>query len=130
MAKSAAQSVSRLVVQQRPYPAEALEFVREGLAHTVRMVHGREPADLDVSEHHHVSGRQLCLGLRSLAIEKWGRLSGLVLRRWGVTETLDFGRIVFDMVEAGVLRTSEEDTLEDFRDVFTFEEAFGAVEVL
>lgn len=94
------------------------------------MVHGSEPADLEACDNHHVSGRQLCLGLRSLAIEKWGRLAGLVLRRWGVTETLDFGRIVFDMVQAGVLRTSEEDSLEDFRDVFAFDEAFGTVDVL
>ncbi len=124
------QSVSRVAVQRRAYPAEALEFVREGLAHTVRMVHGSEPVDLDAGESHHVSGRQLCLGLRSLAVEKWGRLAGLVLRRWGVAGTIDFGRIVFDMVQAGVLRTSPEDTLEDFRDVFAFDEAFGAVEVL
>ncbi|MGD9691780.1 MAG: Minf_1886 family protein [Phycisphaerales bacterium] len=130
MAKSIAQSVSRVTVERRTYPAEAMEFVREGLAHTVRMVHGGEVGDAEIGENSHVTGRQLCIGLRSLAVEKWGRLAGVVLRRWGVRETLDFGRIVFDMVESGVLRTSEEDTIEDFRDVYAFDEAFGCVEVL
>jgi len=130
VAKSIAQSVSRVVVERKTYPAEAMEFVREGLAHTVRMVHGGELGEPELGEHNHVTGRQLCIGLRTLAVEKWGRLAGLVLRRWGVRETLDFGRIVFDMVESGVLRTSEEDTIEDFRDVYAFDEAFGAIEVL
>lgn len=130
MAKSIAQSVTRATGVRKCFPSEALEFVREGLAHTVRIVHGGERGEPELGENCHVSGRQLCMGLRALAIEKWGRLAGVVLQRWGIHETIDFGRIVFDMVEAGVLRTSAEDTIEDFRDVFAFDEAFACVEVL
>ncbi len=106
------------------FPPEAFEFVREGLAHTVKSVHGGDaPAHGD--ESHHVSGQQLCEGLREFALEQYGRLALMVLHHWGVRETADFGRIVFAMVDAGLMRKTEEDTLEDFANVFDFDEAFG-----
>ncbi len=105
------------------YPPEAYQFVREGLAHTVKMIHG--DAAPTEEEGRHVSGRQLCLGLRSHAIEKYGLLAKTVLGRWGVRRTEDFGRIVFAMVEAGLMRKTDDDSLADFADVFDFDEAFG-----
>lgn len=72
----------------------------------------------------HVSGQELCLGLRSLAVEKYGLLAHTVLRGWGVRSTEDFGKIVYAMVDTGLLRTSEDDSLDDFRGVYEFEEAF------
>jgi len=73
---------------------------------------------------HHVSGQELCLGLRSLAVEKYGLLARTVLHGWGVRGTEDFGRIVYAMVDAGLLRTSENDSMDDFRGVYDFDEAF------
>jgi uncharacterized repeat protein (TIGR04138 family) len=67
-----------------------------------------------------VTGQQLCHALRDYALTRWGMMARAVLRRWGINQTLDFGRIVFTMVKAGLLRTTEGDTLEDFRDVFDF----------
>jgi uncharacterized repeat protein (TIGR04138 family) len=45
-------------------------------------------------------------------------LADTVLQKWNLNRTLDFGRIVFTLVEAGVLKTTQEDSLEDFRDVY------------
>ncbi len=73
---------------------------------------------------HHVSGQQLCMGLRSLAMQNYGLLAPTVLRGWGVRSTEDFGKIVYAMVDAGLLRTSENDSLDDFRGVYDFDEAF------
>ena len=53
-------------------------------------------------------------------------LAKTVLHSWGVRRTEDFGRIVFALVETGILRKSEEDSLGDFMGVFDFDEAFGA----
>lgn len=103
-----------------PYRDEAFEFVRQGLSHTATKVYG----DLDAVTSRHVSGQQLCLGLRDLAVEKYGRLARTVLSRWGVHSTEDFGRIVFAMIEAGLLRKSEHDSIDDFAGVYDFEEAF------
>jgi uncharacterized repeat protein (TIGR04138 family) len=52
-----------------------------------------------------------------------------VLREWGVTTTQDFGEIVFHLVEAELLSKTEEDRLEDFRDVYAFEDAFNPARI-
>jgi uncharacterized repeat protein (TIGR04138 family) len=116
-----------------PFPIAAYEFVREGLAYTARGVHGEEPAKLRavdeaslqrVDESRHVSGRQLCLGLRDYAQRQYGRLAKTVLAKWHIRGTEDFGKIVFAMIDAGMMRKTDEDSAEDFRDVFSFDDAF------
>lgn len=113
------------------YPPEAFEFVRRGLAHTVEVVHGEGAAggEPGPDENRHVSGQQLCLGLKDFAIRQYGMLARTVLGRWGIQRTDDFGRIVFAMVDAGLMRKTDEDTLEDFRGVYDFGEAFSTVEI-
>ncbi len=111
-----------------PFPPEAFQFVREGLSHTVKIVHGDDAASAPVSDEddsRHVSGQQLCIGLRDFAIRQYGLLARTVLTRWHIERTDDFGRIVFAMIDAGLLRKTDDDTLEDFRDVFDFDEAFS-----
>jgi len=51
-------------------------------------------------------------------------LARTVLSRWNVRRTVDFGRIVFALVDNGYMQKTEDDTLEDFRDVFDFKSAF------
>jgi len=71
-----------------------------------------------------ISGQDLCWCLRDFALKLWGMLAPLVLRRWGITSTSDFGRIVFDMVDHGFMQKEAHDVIDDFRDVFDFETAF------
>jgi uncharacterized repeat protein (TIGR04138 family) len=110
------------------FPEEAFEFVRDGLKHTVLSLHGpaaNVPAA--AAERRHVSGQQLCMGLRDLAIQRWGLLAGTVLKKWGLTRTDDFGTIVYAMIDRRELRASDNDNFDDFRGVFDFDEAFGAL---
>lgn len=72
----------------------------------------------------HVSGRELCWGLRDFALERWGLLAQVVLNSWRVRETADFGRIVFAYIEHDLMQRQPGDTLEDFEGVFDFSEAF------
>ena len=44
--------------------------------------------------------------------------------RTRVRKTIDFGRIVFALVDNGWMQKTEDDTIEDFRDVFDFKSAF------
>ncbi|HZL34170.1 MAG TPA: Minf_1886 family protein [Tepidisphaeraceae bacterium] len=104
------------------YPREAYEFIDEGLQFTVEKVHGRQPARQ--RESRHVSGRQLCDGLRELALAKWGRLARTVLRRWNITSTLDFGQIVFAMIQASQMKRCAQDSIDDFKNVYEFKAAF------
>lgn len=103
------------------YPMEAYEFIQQGLSYTVHKLHG-EVKDESISRH--VSGQQLCEGLREFALMNWGLLARTVLARWNVRRTVDFGRIVFALVDNGYMQKTEDDTLEDFRDVFDFKSAF------
>jgi len=112
-----------------PFPREAFQFVRDGLAHTVGMIHGEGQNGDAGDESKHISGQQLCLGLRDYAIERYGRLARLVLDHWGFRSTDDFGRIVFAMVEVGLMRKTEEDSLDDFRAVYDFDEAFDPAQL-
>jgi uncharacterized repeat protein (TIGR04138 family) len=119
----------RQAVEMTRYPVDAFAFVQRGLDFTVRRVHGEpaedhDPADPDQPSRH-VTGRMLCEGLRDYALQQYGLLAGTVLRRWGVTRCEDFGHIVFAMVESGMMHKTDDDSIEDFRDVFSFAEVFG-----
>ena len=105
-----------------PYPMEAFSFVREGLTFTAEQLHG-DPQALPEGDRH-ISGQQLCLGLRDFAIERYGLMAPVVLEHWNVRRTEDFGRIVFSMIEHGLMCKTDDDTLEDFKAVFDFDEAF------
>jgi uncharacterized repeat protein (TIGR04138 family) len=109
------------------YAPESFPFIRDGLAHASNMVHGEssDQGDLGIEDaSRHVSGQQLCLGLRDLAIQRYGLLARTVLNKWGIFETRDFGNIIFALVDANLMRTTEDDSIEDFELVYTFDEAF------
>ena len=111
-------AVSRICEKDGDYDAEAYYFVRESLDRTVRAL-GREDA-----KDRHVTGQELCEGIRAHALEQFGPLSLLVLSQWGVFETADFGRIVHALVNEGVFGKKPTDSVDDFKDVYSFEEAF------
>ena len=68
----------------------------------------------------HIGGGDLCLSLRRIAAERWGLLARAVLASWNITRTIDFGRIVTEMVEKGFMSSKPDDALEDFADVYDF----------
>lgn len=111
-----------------PYPLGAYEFVRDGLAHAVSLVHGDKTSNEKGDESRHISGQQLCFGLKDFALKQYGLLARTVLGRWSITQTSDFGRIVFAMIDAGLMRKTDEDSLEDFCGVYEFDEAFASLE--
>ena len=102
------------------YAVEAFYFVQKGLAVTAAGIH----AKLEEGQSRHISGQQLAEGLREIAVERWGLLARTVLASWGVYDTLDFGRIVYAMIDAGLMGRSDEDDLADFKDVYEFRSAF------
>jgi uncharacterized repeat protein (TIGR04138 family) len=85
-----------------------------------RLKEGDDPA----APPRHISGRELLEGIRELAIERFGPLALDVLREWGVRRTEDFGNIVFNLVNAGLLGASDEDSPRDFAGGYDFNEVF------
>lgn len=74
----------------------------------------------------HVSGRELCWGLRDFAVRRWGLLAQTVLSSWNINGTRDFGRIVFGFIDMDLMRKQDDDRLDDFNDVYIFDEAFNS----
>ena len=74
----------------------------------------------------HVTGGELAWGCRDFAVERFGRLAQPVLAYWGIRRTDDIGRIVFSLVEVGLLAALPTDREADFAGVYDFDEAFNA----
>jgi uncharacterized repeat protein (TIGR04138 family) len=114
------------VVRRDPrYAYEAYEFLFEALKHTQQML-GRVPADNALPEEdYHVSGPELLAGIRDLALREFGLMARTVFRMWGVDSTADFGELVFNLIDAGLMsKTSEDDRL-DFAGVYDLDEALS-----
>jgi uncharacterized repeat protein (TIGR04138 family) len=75
-------------------------------------------------ERRHITGRELALACRDLALERFGVMSRMVLECWGVRSSADLGDVVFTLVELDLLMSQSTDTRDEFVDVFDFETAF------
>jgi len=78
----------------------------------------------DLPRERHLTGQELCEGIRQFAIEQFGFMAKVVLNNWGVHTTGDFGEIVYNMIRGGLMKKSPSDRREDFDGVFDFEDAF------
>jgi len=116
-----------------PYAPQAYAFVQDGLRYTVEREHGDAERIREEGGDTHVSGRELARGLRDFAIQRYGLLARRVLEHWNIHRTDDFGRIVYRMIDAGLMSRQDQDRLEDFFSVYSFDEAFdprGVLEAL
>jgi uncharacterized repeat protein (TIGR04138 family) len=113
----------QLARQDGRYAPEAYEFVIAGYHYTQKLL-GRSPPraapDADPSQHH-VTGRQLLEGIVRLAQAEFGLMAWTVFCQWGIRSTDDFGEIVFRLVDAGLMTKTEEDSRQDFAQVFDLE---------
>jgi uncharacterized repeat protein (TIGR04138 family) len=101
------------------YKFEAYTFVLAALHDTVN----------GLKKPRHITGKELALGIRKYALDQFGPMVKTVLHHWGVHTTLDFGKIVFALIDVQLLSRQPEDKLEDFDKVYDFEEAFGKYKI-
>jgi uncharacterized repeat protein (TIGR04138 family) len=119
MAESAEEKTRALLDVVRDvgvYPEDAYDFLQDGLQFTAERAHKERPD----GESRHVTGQELSLGLRDYAWQRWGYLARTVLSRWNITSTMDFGKIVYAMIDAGMFSKTDGDRVEDFRNVYEF----------
>ncbi len=111
--------LDRIRARAGPFDERAFLFVLG----TVQFLQARLPV------RRHVTGPELAWACRDYALEQYGLLAKSVLEYWGLRETRDIGRIVFALVEIGLLITQPSDREENFDDVYQFAEAFDATYV-
>ena len=107
--------VENISERDRRYKPEAYVFVMKALSYTQK----------NFKKDGHVTGKDLLHGIREYCFEQFGTMSKNVLEHWGINKNDDFGQIVFNMVNEHLLKKTEQDSIEDFRGVFDFNEAFG-----
>jgi uncharacterized repeat protein (TIGR04138 family) len=114
--------LDEVVAHDPRYAYEAYVFVFEALAHTLRQLGRVPPREGGAEPDNHVSGPQLLEGLRDLALREYGLMARTVFRAWGINNTADIGEIVFNLVAANLMSKTAEDSRDDFRDVYDFDQ--------
>lgn len=107
--------LAKIRASESHYDELAYLFVLE----TVEFLQTRLPV------RRHVNGAELAHACREYALEQYGLMARQVLEHWGVRKTEDLGRIVFALVEVGLLVTQPNDREDDFRAVYDFDRAFS-----
>lgn len=109
-----AEVLRQITEQDKRYKIEAYLFVLEGLFYT-RNIFNKEG---------HVTGQELLEGIKRLGMERFGPLAKMVFEHWGITQTVDFGNIVFNLVNSRILGKTEDDKIDDFKDIYDFDDVF------
>ena len=97
----------------------AYYFIRHALDHTLK----ERAAEPDRASRH-VSGSELLEGIRDYALDQYGPLALTVFHQWNIRCCEDFGDIVFQLVDYGILGKTDRDSRSDFAGVYDFEEVF------
>jgi uncharacterized repeat protein (TIGR04138 family) len=118
-------TTSKLAATRLRYHPHAYQFVFAALRYTQDSL-GRAPCRdrEEETEEQHISGQELLDGIREFGTKQFGLLATTVFRHWNVRNTVDFGRIVFDLVERGEMRKTDRDQMDDFVDYYDFEDVF------
>lgn len=106
--------IEEVVAEDGRYRLEAYLFIMNALEVAVSKKPVRD----------HVSGEELLGGVREYGRHLFGPTARMVFEHWGVSETKDFGNIVFNLINAGILGKSDTDSPEDFVGIYDFGEVF------
>jgi len=63
-------------------------------------------------------------GVRLYALKEFGPMALTVFSYWGIERCEDIGQMVFNLIGAGIFGKTEKDSLDDFKSVYSFHEAF------
>jgi uncharacterized repeat protein (TIGR04138 family) len=117
--------IIQLLKRDPRYKIDAYQFVRDALAYAQEELGMGQASEAEATgSEPHLTGQQLCEAIRRFALEQFGLLARVVLGNWGVRSTSDFGEIVYNLIDVGLMKKSETDRREDFDQVYDFEEAF------
>lgn len=112
------EAVEAILATDKRYHAEAYALVRDSLDFTLK--HGAE----DGGHGRHVSGQELLEGFRRFCLREFGPMAVTVFNEWGITCCRDIGEIVFNLIEEGIFGKTETDSIDDFADLYDFDDAF------
>ena len=114
-----AEALDSIVASDPRYQRDAYVFLRDALDFTTKQQKKIKGATV-----RHVAGPELLDGVRQYALKEFGPMVMTVFEAWGIRSCEDIGNMVFNLIGAGVFGKTEEDSIEDFKNVFDFEDVF------
>jgi len=111
--------INDIVAKDARYKFDAYEFVMQALFFTQKKLKRKD----------HVSGKEILEGIKEHLLSQYGPMAKTVIEHWGIYTTSDFGQIVFNMINAGLMKKTQDDSLEDFKDVYDFKDAFNVFKI-
>ena len=111
------QRITELTAKEPAFAPDAYSFVAEAVTYTAKQLREKEKREGKpgaAPSRRHLSALELLHGARDCAREEFGAVAGNVLREWGIVTARDFGRVVYLLIDAGVLSASPEDDPRDF----------------
>ena len=115
-----AEALDSIVASDPRYQRDAYVFLRDALDFTTKQQKKVRGATV-----RHVSGPELLGGVRQYALKEFGPMVMTVFDSWGIHSSEDIGNMVFNLIGAGIFGKTEDDSIEDFRNVYDFEEVFA-----
>ena len=112
------EALDRILAKDPRFSREAYLFLRESLDFTQKLIKEHR------GQIRHVSGQELLDGIRRFGLQQFGPMTATVFEEWGVKNSRDYGEIVFNMLEIGLLAKTDQDSREDFQNGYDFTEAF------
>jgi len=120
--KNSWNKIREIVKKDNRYSPLAYQFVFEALEYTTNML-GKNKNKTSESERH-VTGKELMEGVRRYALKQFGFMTLTVFEQWGIKQDSDFGNIVFNLVESGLMGKTDTDSIEDFKNIYDFKKVF------
>ena len=114
-----AEALDSIVVTDPRYQREAYIFLRDALDFTTKA-----QKKVKGTTVRHVSGPELLGGVRQYALKEFGPMVPTVFENWGVHSTEDIGHMVFNLIGAGIFGKTDKDSIEDFKNIYDFQDAF------
>lgn len=114
-----AEALESVVAHDPRYQRDGYIFLRDALDFTTK----QQKKVKGVSVRH-VTGPELLAGVRQYALKEFGPMVVTVFDSWGIRSCEDIGHMVFNLIGVGVFGKTEQDSIEDFKNVYDFKEAF------
>ena len=114
-----AEALDSIVASDPRYARDAYVFLRDALDFTTK-----QQKKIKGTTVRHVAGPELLEGVRQYALREFGPMVISVFSFWGIRCCEDIGHMVFNLIAAGIFGKTDEDSIEDFKRVYDFEDAF------
>jgi len=113
------EALDSIIASDPRYARDAYVFLRDALDYTTK-----QQKKIKGTTVRHVSGPELLEGVRQYALKEFGPMVMTVFGYWGLHAGEDVGHMVFNLIGAGIFGKTDEDSIEDFKGVYDFKDAF------